>query len=440
VAAHEYVDFVINTVCARDIFQCLQVEPQTYWESLLFMDEENFGGIEIDIEGDTNKVTEETKEAGSPNTADEVDSDGEEQEDEYRANELEEEGEGSNDNEKEISKCEEEDSEMETMEDDHGEEGEAPIGHKPHIVSHWNISEFLPSAVREYFLLVIGELLYRPREEAARLRKEKSNALFQLSQSQGIAKTSTNDSSQSHHGTIGEEVTEEVREYMKRLVSTHFTKKLLAMTTELMKYDTGPESFPVLPGSHQTLTNPALEFIKSVCKIFSLDPSLEHEVQVMRRSLLVSIGVREFDRESLFEDPCTSFILPDVICSFCNLCKDIDLCRDPCVLGEKEDRWKCIQCSNSYDLKKIELQLIEIIQRLVTRYQLQDLRCDKCNMVFTRRMTLHCPCSGVLRCDILPETFKKDIQTLLRIAKYHTFEWVEETIQDVLPSEDVHEM
>lgn len=50
---------------------------------------------------------------------------------------------------------------------------------------------------------------------------------------------------------------------------------------------------------------------------------------LFRRDLLKLIGVREFSEEAIFQDPCQSFVLPEVICESCNSCRDIDLCRDP---------------------------------------------------------------------------------------------------------------
>lgn len=47
----------------------------------------------------------------------------------------------------------------------------------------------------------------------------------------------------------------------------------------------------------------------------------------------------------------------------------------------EEDRWFCIQCSNTYDKDNIELRLVEAVQRRSTRFQLQDLRCLKCHKV-----------------------------------------------------------
>ena len=70
--------------------------------------------------------------------------------------------------------------------------------------------------------------------------------------------------------------------------------------------------FPVLPGSHLKLTNPALEFIKSLCKVLSLDPAITDQVNKLRRNLLKLINVGEFSDDADWRDPCISFILPEV--------------------------------------------------------------------------------------------------------------------------------
>ncbi len=31
----------------------------------------------------------------------------------------------------------------------------------------------------------------------------------------------------------------------------------------------------------------------------------------------------------LLQDPCATWVLPDLICASCNSCRDLDLCRDP---------------------------------------------------------------------------------------------------------------
>lgn len=48
----------------------------------------------------------------------------------------------------------------------------------------------------------------------------------------------------------------------------------------------------------------------------------------MKKNLLRMIGVREFSAQVEFRDPCLSFVLRDVICSYCNDCCDLDICRN----------------------------------------------------------------------------------------------------------------
>lgn len=70
--------------------------------------------------------------------------------------------------------------------------------------------------------------------------------------------------------------------------------------------------FPVLPGSHLPLKSPALEFVKAVCQVLSLDGSVSNQVTKMKRDLLKLIGVGDFSDQAQFKDPCLSYILPEV--------------------------------------------------------------------------------------------------------------------------------
>ncbi len=42
------------------------------------------------------------------------------------------------------------------------------------------------------------------------------------------------------------------------------------------------------------------------------------------------------------QDPCSTFVLPDVICSACNDFADLDLCRNPAIQARE---WRCGQSS-----------------------------------------------------------------------------------------------
>src|SRR5690606_16444821 len=103
--------------------------------------------------------------------------------------------------------------------------------------------------------------------------------------------------------------------------------------------------------------------------------SYEKEVATLRRTLLLQLGVREFSVESEFKDPCLSYVYRDLICPFCNACRDLDLLRDPTLMNEDTDSWKCIQCGHLYDVSDIELQLVEHAHQRSAWYQLQDVRC-----------------------------------------------------------------
>lgn len=116
--------------------------------------------------------------------------------------------------------------------------------------------------------------------------------------------------------------------FVRRLISTILAPKLHEMVKDIM-HMTGPEvAFPNRPGSHIRMTNPALEFIKAVCHVLGLDSTVESQVQVLKKNLLRLIQVREFSEEVQFRDPCLTLLLPDIMCSNCNYCRDLDLARD----------------------------------------------------------------------------------------------------------------
>jgi DNA polymerase epsilon subunit 1 len=65
--------------------------------------------------------------------------------------------------------------------------------------------------------------------------------------------------------------------------------------------------------------------------------------------------MREFHEDSQFKDPSPSFVLRDVICTFCCSCRDIDLLRDEQLISPGvKDRWLCNHCNNDIDVTEIE--------------------------------------------------------------------------------------
>lgn len=59
--------------------------------------------------------------------------------------------------------------------------------------------------------------------------------------------------------------------------------QVLETVPAIKKYSgSGPDAFPHKPGAARELTNPALEFIKSLCHVLSLDSTVVDEVGALR--------------------------------------------------------------------------------------------------------------------------------------------------------------
>lgn len=85
---------------------------------------------------------------------------------------------------------------------------------------------------------------------------------------------------------------------------------------------------PLAGGIEGTTIRPALEFVKAICHVLSLDPSIDDTVASLKRSMLKLIGVGEFSEKAIWRDPSVSYVLPGVICKTCNHCRDVDLGKD----------------------------------------------------------------------------------------------------------------
>ncbi len=158
-------------------------------------------------------------------------------------------------------------------------------------------------------------------------------------------------------------------------------------------------SFPLLPGSHLKFSNPALQLVKSLMQVLSLDKNITMEARLLRKDLLALFEIREFSTEARFENPSESLKLPQIICENCTMARDIDFCRDedliPLEPGETSARpWKCSFCDGEYNRLEIEERLIGNVMSVVSEWQGQDLKCVKCKSVRVNDFMEHCACSG----------------------------------------------
>lgn len=287
------------------------------------------------------------------------------------------------------------------------------------VEMNWNVQTFLPPALQDRFSSIIGSFIYQLYDS-----KRKSVGLDRTPMRviQGTA------------GTQPDPTKTKEAKFAKDLVNHQMTRKLLRMLddaqTQMGQAATDPDlasqwAFPDLPGSHLKLTNPSLEFVKTVTAVLALSKELMVEVQVCKRNLLELIGVREFAAEAEWRNPCEPFRLPLVICQFCNDDRALDLCRDadlmPAAPGQFRE-WRCAKCDFPYDRTAIEARLVGIVQRHVTTFALQDLRCNKCGRVRADNLGAQCSCSGSWGLTVTRKETLRRLRGLGTIAKFHSLD------------------
>ncbi|XP_040949366.1 DNA polymerase epsilon catalytic subunit A isoform X2 [Gossypium hirsutum] len=291
------------------------------------------------------------------------------------------------------------------------------------IVSNWNIAQYLPEKIQDHFVLIVSEFLHTP---------------WKYAQEQAANRTSSLDGSlctPSITITAAENFEAHIVQYLKEQISSYFTEKLLGIVRDIVLHmkglngsgKVGQQSVHNVPHKGDA----ALEFIKHVCTVLALDHSIQHDVLVLRKNLLKYVHVKEFAPEAEFHDPCPSFILPNVICSYCNDCRDLDLCRDSALLV---DEWCCAvpQCGQPYDREVMENALLQIVRQRERLYHLQDLVCCRCRQVKAAHLAEQCGCAGSFKCKEDVSEFRSKMQIFLNIAIRKKFQLLQECTSWIL--------
>ncbi|KAI8821881.1 uncharacterized protein EV422DRAFT_573743 [Fimicolochytrium jonesii] len=372
-----YGVYVLEALGKKTIFETLELKPERYWTFLLWMDSHNHGGLQC-------------------NNADEL---------------------------------------LAARKAAVNLRIEDRIAVKPDIGADmdWNIGEYLPPAVQRKFLKIVAEYIYEVQSFTER-------AML--------------------HGAGGGEVPHAVwdpskpsplTEMLRGLIRSKLKDRILKLLPDMVRKrgggggdanddDATAYTFPTLPGSHLKMVNPALEFAKCICAVLALNGDLEREVRVLKSNLLSLAGSQgEFSDEADFVNPCEPFRLPQVICGFCNHCRDLDLTRDRDLLprylndegGENMDPntgsgshttttpWTCPACQTPYDPLAIEQRLIEVLQRRLAAWQQQDVACTRCRMVKAEDLREHCAaCSGDVKTVWAREEFVRRTRVFGNIARF----------------------
>ncbi|MQL76845.1 hypothetical protein Taro_009220 [Colocasia esculenta] len=388
-AARAYCDCLLKAVQARDLFEWIELEPLQFWHSLLFMDQYNYGGI--------------------------------------------------------LDKAEVQSSSDDTI-------NEPQVD----IISSWNIAEYLPKETQDHFILVVSEFLYIPWKYLLEQTALRTTGRDGTSCTQSI----TVAAAENLESCITEYLKDQVgighyfKSYSNLLgcfhcsncflllwqISKYFTEKLLRIVNDILQHfkrnrtdtinaATNESSRPSGPNVHTS--DPALEFIKHVCAVLALDQDVQHDILRMRKNLLKLVRVKEFAPEAQFHDPCPSFTLPNVICSYCNDCRDLDLCRDSALL---EHEWRCAvpQCGQPYPREQMENGLLQIVRQREKLYHLQDLVCVRCRGIKADHLAEQCGCGGSFRCKEDSSEFQSRMQLFLKVAAGQKFQFLHDCVSWIL--------
>lgn len=211
-------------------------------------------------------------------------------------------------------------------------------------------------------------------------------------------------------------------------VQQRFGPRLLSVLPQLQNGTGANFEFPQLPGSHLSMDSPALELVKQVVQVLQLDRELASAAHTIRKNALTLLGVGEFAAAAAFVNPCLSYRLSEVICTYCCFCRDVDLCRDKHLVIEAPAdgapaaqaaapaaRWLCPLCKNEYDRAAIEQQLVASFSKRVAQYQLQDLKCVRCRMVKPDNLAEFCVCSGRF---VNAQSSPADFATLYALSEF----------------------
>ncbi len=206
--------------------------------------------------------------------------------------------------------------------------------------------------------------------------------------------------------------------------------------------------FPLLPGSHLNLqgTHPVLHLVKSIMHVFSLDKTVDHETRLLRKDLLSLFDIREFSPHARFENPSSSLIFSQLICEYCTMVRDLDLCRDEDVLPpipvgrsgssateQSTPAWRCTTCAHEYDRLALEERLIGRVYRMVVQWQTQDLQCAKCKRIRINDFMEHCGCSGMWVTTMPLETVMGEMKVMNRVATFYGLKMLAGVVADMLP-------
>lgn len=304
------------------------------------------------------------------------------------------------------------------------------------IEMRWNIETFLPPPIQEDFRSAIQYFiveLYKVRQKA----NENSRAPLGVLQNFAPDVTQQDARKAKELDATREFISRKLTRKLLRLVGSVKTKHRESVYDEDLH---SQFTFPVLPGSYLTLTNPVLEFVKFTCAVIGLAEDYQVEIGLLKRNLLDLAGVREFANDAIFRNPCETLKLSNVACKMCDALHDFDFCRDPELMPDGlavgPPKWMCRVCDSEYDRAAIEMELVRMVGIIEKSFTQQDMRCCKCKQVRSDNASRYCQCSGSYQLVVGKAEMKRKLRTVLNVAIVHSFARLKVSFESTLGNLD----
>ncbi|XP_012159069.1 DNA polymerase epsilon catalytic subunit A [Ceratitis capitata] len=239
--------------------------------------------------------------------------------------------------------------------------------------------------------------------------------------------------------TIGEHLPDEnaCREKFETLLTLFMQSLAEGKSTRQAMKDISHPAFDFVSKLHKNYgkgrPSPGLDLTRAIVKALSVDKGLADDINELRRNMLRLVGIGEFSDLAEWKDPSDTYTIAEVICKACNHCRDLDLCKDKHrAMKDGIPVWLCAQCFVAYENEEIEMRIIDVVQRKVMSYVLQDLRCARCNEIKRENLAQFCPCAG----EYVPLISGREINSLLhtfkRVGEYHKMLLLQETVEQVI--------
>lgn len=296
-------------------------------------------------------------------------------------------------------------------------------------IMHWQFAKFLPQTLESIFhdwVVEFVELMHAqknpPQSGSNPSTPRATQFFFKMSEDVGDKIVMGKKFQKPLRKQIGQLIRRQQEAMLHPDIDTHF-------------------EFPSLPGVYRELKNPVLQLVRSLTAVFGLAKEINIEARTFRKELLGLLDIKEFSKEGIFENPSESLKFSQVICRNCALPRDMDLCKDEALMPEttpdgqlRARAWKCKFdfCGSEFDKLMFEEKMIVQLHQFVTNYNVQDLKCGKCQTLKANEFMEHCTCSGAWVATVEREALMKRLHVYKSVAEFYSFTMLEEVITEIL--------